>query len=397
MLRAVIFDMDGVLVDSEPMHAQAFVDAMAEFNVSITTEYNYRFVGSTELDMCKSIIDEMNLFISPEDIIAANTRAKRNLVQKEGYVPIPYTKELIKDLYKNGVKLAIASSSSNRDIASVTKGLGISKYFDHLISGTSVPNSKPAPDVFLKALKELGANSNEVLVIEDSMNGALAAKAAGLTCVGFINKNSGQQDLSSAFSLVESFESVNYYYLNMILQRANNEPVTITTTKRLIIRELTVDDIKDLYEIYRNPEVKEYIDDIDDYLELEIEKHKAYIKNIYSFYGYGLWGVYNKESKKLIGRCGIQNREINGQNEVELGYLLDVNHWGLGYAIECASQSIKHAFKNLYIPRIVAVIDKRNERSIKVAKHIGMTLESEIIDRDRQCYLYVIHNPNPVD
>lgn len=391
MLRAVIFDMDGVLVDTEPMHAQAFVDAMAEFGVSITTEYNYRFIGSTELKMCESIIEEMNLSISPTDIIAANTRAKRNLVEKNGYIPVPYTKDLIKNLYQNGVKLAIASSSSIRDIKSVTKALGISKYFDHIISGTTLPHSKPAPDIFLKALKELGANPNETIIIEDSMNGVLAAKAAGIACIGYINENSGNQDLGSAFSLIESFESVNYYYLNMILQRANNQPVTIATSKRLIIRELSIDDIKDLYEIYRSPKVKEYIDDIDEYLENEIEKHKAYIKNVYSFYGYGLWGVFNKESNKLIGRCGIQNRKINGHNEVELGYLLDANHWGYGYAIECASHSIKHVFSNLDIPRIVAVIDKQNERSIKVAKHIGMTLESEIMDRNRECYLYVIH------
>lgn len=392
MLKAVIFDMDGVLVDTEPMHAQAFVDAMAEFNVSITTEYNYRFVGSTELTMCNSIIHEMNLSVSPEDIIAANTRAKRKLIKKEGYIPVPFTKELIQNLYKKGVKLAIASSSSMRDIEAVTKYLGIAKYFDRFISGANLANPKPAPDIFLKALKELGVNAKEALIIEDSTNGVLAGKASGITCIGFINKNSGEQDLSSAFSLIESFESVNYYDLNMILQRAHNRPVTIATTKRLTIRELTVDDIKDLYEIYRNPQVKEFIDDIDDYLENEIEKHKAYIKNVYSFYGYGLWGVYSNDNKKLIGRCGIQNRNINGQNEVELGYLLDVNHWGFGYAIECTSKAIQYAFEYLDIPRIVAVIDKRNTRSVKVAKHIGMTLESEIVDRGRTCYLYTIHN-----
>lgn len=392
MLKAVIFDMDGVLVDSEPLHAKSFVIAMKQFGVEITTEYNYRFVGSTALRMCESVIEEFHLSITPDEILEANSKAIHQLVEDEGYTPIPYTKELIKDLYKHGVKLAIASSSSAKDIENVTKALGIKKYFDKFVSGANLDNPKPAPDVFLKALKELGVNASESIVIEDSMNGALASKAAGIPCIGFINKNSGNQDLSATNVLIESFEHINYSFINNELSRANGEPITIAKTNRLILRELAVSDIKDLYDIYQNPEVRNFIDDIDDYLNIEIEKHKAYIRNIYAFYGYGLWGVFSKEENKLIGRCGIQNREIDGQNEIELGYLLDVDHWGLGYAIECILATLDYAFNTLELPRIVAVIDKRNTRSIKVAKQIGMTLEKEINDRDRDCYLFVIHS-----
>lgn len=392
MLKAVIFDMDGVLVDSEPLHAKSFVIAMEQFGVVITTEYNYKFIGSTTLRMCESVIEEFNLSITPEEILVANSKAVHQLVKEEGYTPIPYTKELIKDLYKHGVTLAIASSSSAKDIENVTKALGIKKYFDKFISGATLLNPKPAPDIFLKALKELGVKASESIVIEDSMNGSMASKSAGIPCIGFINKNSGNQDLSAANVLIESFEYINYSFINDELTRANGEPVTIALTNRLILRELAVSDIKSLYDIYSNPEVRNYIDDIDDYLEIEIEKHKAYIKNIYSFYGYGLWGVFSKADNKLIGRCGIQNRGIDGQNEIELGYLLDVNHWGLGYAIECITATLDYAFNTLELQRIVAVIDKRNARSIKVAKQIGMTLEKEIKDLDRDCFLYVINN-----
>lgn len=394
MLKAVIFDMDGVLVDSEPLHAKSFVIAMKQFGVDITTEYNYGFVGSTALSMCESAIKEFNLSVAPEEILAANAIAIHKLVKEEGYTPIPYTKELIKDLYKHGVKLGIASSSSEKQIEEVTKALGIKKYFDKFVSGASLERSKPAPDVFLKALKELGVKASESIVIEDSMNGVIAANEAGIPCIGFINENSGNQDLSLAHVLIESFEHIDYNFINNELKRANGIPITIASTKRLILRELAVSDIKDLYDIYKNPEVRAFIDDIDDYLEIEIEKHKAYIKNVYAFYGYGLWGVFSKEENKLIGRCGISNREINGQNEIELGYLLDADHWGLGYATECITATLDYAFQTLELPRIVAVIDKLNARSIKVAKRVGMTLEKEIIDRDRACYLYSIHRPN---
>lgn len=391
MLKAVIFDMDGVLVDSEPLHAKSFVIAMKQFGVDITTQYNDRFVGSTALFMCETAIKEFNLSVTPGEILDANTIAIHKLVKEEGYTPIPYTKELIKDLYKNGIKLAIASSSSEKQIEEVTKALGIKKYFNKFISGANLEHPKPAPDVFLKALKELGVKASESIVIEDSMNGATAAKEAGIPCIGFINVNSGNQDLSAANILIESFEYIDYNFINNELKRANGVPITIAATKRLILRELAVSDIKNLYEIYKNPEVRNFIDDIDDYLEIEIEKHKAYIKNVYTFYGYGLWGVFSKKDNKLIGRCGIQNREIDNRNEIELGYLLDANHWGLGYATECIMATLDYAFQKLELPRIVAVIDKRNTRSIKVATQVGMTLEKEITDRDRECYLYSIH------
>lgn len=391
MLKAVIFDMDGVLVDSEPLHAKAFVMAMKQFGVDITTEYNYRFIGSTALSMCESVIKEFHLDLSPDEILDANDAAIRTLIKEEGYTPVPYTLDLIKELYKHGIRLAIASSSSEKQIESVTKALGIKKYFNKFISGARLENPKPAPDIFLKALKELGVKGSESIVIEDSMNGSIAAKEAGIPCIGFINKNSGNQDLSTANVLIESFKDIDYDFLNHVFLRANGLPVTIAVTKRLILRELTVSDIKDLYDIYMNPEVKKYIDDIDDYLDIEIEKHKAYIKNVYGFYDYGLWGVFTRNDNKLIGRCGIQNREIDGRNEIELGYLLDENHWGLGYATECIKAVIRYAFDSLDLSRIVAVMDRRNDRSIKVAERNGLRCEKEIHDRSRECYLYTIH------
>ena len=76
--------------------------------------------------------------------------------------------------------------------------------------------------------------------------------------------------------------------------------------------------------------MKKYIDNIDDYLELEKEKQKAYIQNVYSFYGFGLWGVFGKTSKKLIGRCGLENETSDGATAIELSYLLDSQPWGYG-------------------------------------------------------------------
>lgn len=390
MLRAVIFDMDGVLIDSEPVHAKAAVETLKPYGVELTLDYCYEFIGTSTRFMLQTVIEQYNLSVSCTELETAYQQEKQKLIDREGFSTIPGVIPLIQDLYKHGVQLAIASSSTQSEIENTVRELGIAKYFDKLVSGTTVPNPKPSPDIFFKVLKELGTNASECLIIEDSSNGLSAADAAGIPAIGFVNPHSGKQDLSKASMLIEGFEEINYDFLLLQYRRAHNEPITIIKTKRLIIRELTVDDVKNMYAIYQNPEVKQYIDDIDDYLDVEIEKQKAYIKNVYAFYGYGLWAVFSKDSGRLIGRCGIQKSIIDKKEEYELSYLLDVDHWGCGYATECVGGVLKFCFEKLHLPRVAAVIDRLNERSIQVAKRNRMHREREIWHKNRDCYLYAI-------
>ena len=235
---------------------------------------------------------------------------KKAVLKEEGYQILPGITDLIKDLYQQGIRLAIVSSSSPAEIEHVVKTLGIKKYFTKLISSAQVKQPKPAPDSFLLALKELGVSPKETVVVEDSCFGSQAAKAAGTVCVGFINPNSGSQDLAAADVLLESFEVIDHRFFFNVLQRSIGKPITVANTKRLIIRELAPEDIKDIYAIYQDEEVRKFIPDIDEYLNVEMEKQAAYIRNVYSFYGYGIWGVFSKTTKKLIGKCGIENQMV---------------------------------------------------------------------------------------
>ena len=269
--------------------------------------------------------------------------------------------------------------------------LGIHKYFDQLVSSSNVAHPKPAPDTFQLALKKLGVSAEEAIVVEDSSYGVEAAIAAGIACVGYDNPHSGKQDLSRADVLLESFEGLTPSFFLHVWQRKQKIPVTIANTRRLIIRELTVADIPDLYPIYKDPEVAKFIDDIDDYKEMEMAKQAAYIRNVYNFYGYGLWGVFSKTSNGLIGRCGIENHVVDGQDEIMLSYLLDSNHWGYGYALECCRAVFQYAYHALDIDNIVAVIDKENVRSLRTAKNLGMKPEKDLIYKNRDAVLYRIH------
>lgn len=389
MLKAVIFDMDGVIIDSEPIHNQSTILTLQEFGIHPSMDYLQQFTGTTTAFMFHKIREDYQLSVSTEELIYADQINVKKLFEKNGMTPIPGVIDLIKELSRHGIKMAIASSSSLKQIQTVTKALGIQKYFDKLISGQELAHPKPAPDIFQTALSKLGVNQREAFVIEDSTLGVQAARAASIPCIGYQNPNSGNQDLFAAFLVTDDFHALNYEFLNHTLSRYLGEPVIIKKTRRLLIRELSVEDVKSLYQIYQNPEVCRYIDGMEEYIDIEIEKHKAYIKNVYAFYNYGLWGVFSKEDHKLIGRCGIQNQMIDGQSEIELSYLLDREHWGCGYALECCQAVLSYAAA-LEMTRVVAAIDRLNTRSLRVAERLGMHFEKEIYYHNRHCLLYVI-------
>ena len=390
MLKAVIFDMDGVIIDSEPQHANAALRVLNRHGANADYDYCSSFIGSSTKVFTQDIMKRFSLSISLEELLEEMNLEKKKILKEEGYVVIEGITELIKKLYHAGIRLAIASSSSPAEIENTVKALHIKKYFTKLISCAHVEHPKPAPDSFLLALKELGVSPQETVVVEDSCFGSQAAKAAGIPCVGYLNPHSGNQDLSAANVLLESFAGIDERFFHNILCRSLGKPVMIADTKRLFIRELEPEDIKEIYQIYKDPDIRQYIPDIDDYLEEEMKKQEAYIKNVYSFYGYGMWGIFSKTSKKLIGKCGIENLEVDGRSEIVLSYLLDTNHWGYGYALECCRAVFTYAKEELDIKRIVAVIDKENTRSQNTAKNLGMTIEKEISYKGHDCYLYSI-------
>lgn len=392
MLKAVIFDMDGVIIDSEPMHARAAILALKKYHIDISIDYLDKFIGSTTYYMCLKMIEDFNLATTPEELWKVNGEMKKKLLLTEGHTIVPHIIDLVKDLYTHGIKLYIASSSPSDEIEEVMASLSIKKYFDGYVSGMQVSQPKPAPDIFLEVISRLHLNQNECIVIEDSSNGVNAAAAAGIVCIGFINPNSGKQDLKNAAILVEGFDEVDYNFMIKVYQYSHLEAMTVLTTDRLIVRELTVDDIEALYNIYQDPEIREYLDDFHDSLIVEKEKHIAYIKNIYHFYGFGFWGIFLKEDQQLIGRCGIELKLINNVPEYEIGYLLGKAYQGYGYARECATAVITYSFTELKIPRIVAIIDKSNIRSLHLAKLIGMKQSGECLRNHRSCYRYEITN-----
>lgn len=219
MLKAVIFDMDGVLVDSEVMHAVANVQALKKFGLDMPMEYYLSFAGITKKEMMRMIIEKYNLNATVTEVVEEADRQNDILFEKDGFTPISGACDLVKQLYANGLTLAIASSSPYKDIYQVIEYFEIKDYFKYIISGSDENiNPKPAPDIYKKVLNLLNMNANEVIAIEDTDHGLCAATGAGLKCAGYLNPNSGKQSLDKACKIITDFNTVDKAYLESLIQ-----------------------------------------------------------------------------------------------------------------------------------------------------------------------------------
>jgi HAD superfamily hydrolase (TIGR01509 family) len=215
-VEAFIFDMDGVIIDSEPIHFDVDIQTMSFFGVSITQNELERYVGMTNPEMWGIIKQEYNLPQSVSEIVEYQLSSKIQLLKSIEIQPIDGIQELILELKEHNILLGLASSSPVQFINEVLLKFDLLDYFDCVVSGEEVANGKPAPDVYLEAARRLGVTADKCVVLEDSKNGVASAKAAQMKCIGFINENSGNQDLSKADSLVKTIRDVKVKDLKII-------------------------------------------------------------------------------------------------------------------------------------------------------------------------------------
>ncbi|MBI5332060.1 MAG: HAD family hydrolase [Candidatus Aenigmarchaeota archaeon] len=206
-ISAIIFDMDGVISDTEHLHKKANDEVLKELGIIIDKKDRDRYVGIPTKHYFRRILKKhKNLDIN--DIMKINNEKLKQLIVKE-MKPISGAIELINNIKDAGYKTAVASSTELELIEFILERIGVRDRFDNIVSGSDLDNPKPAPDVFLITAKELDVMPEECLVIEDSANGVRAAKSAGMRCIGFTSANSGNQDLSKADIVVDDLKKIN--------------------------------------------------------------------------------------------------------------------------------------------------------------------------------------------
>lgn len=196
--RTIIFDMDGVLIDSEPMQLAAYNAVLASYAVQLSEEEFMRWcVGRRSYDIVASLREHFELSESVEKLLAAKNTAYASIL-RENIRPMPGLLPLLDHLTSFAYRLAVASSSSIADIEEILAGLRVRQHFQLIVSGEEVPNGKPAPDIFLEAAHRLAVPPGECVVIEDSQKGVEAAVQAGMYCIAVPNRFTAAQDFSRA-------------------------------------------------------------------------------------------------------------------------------------------------------------------------------------------------------
>lgn len=165
----------------------------------------------------------------------------------------------------------------------------------------------------------------------------------------------------------------------------------ILETNRLILRQLVMDDLDELYALYRDPEITRYIPDAPRSREEAQEELEWHMHGHPRHPELGLWATIHKETGKFIGRCGLLPWEIDGQQEVEVAYTIARAYWRQGLGSEAAQAILQYGFEKLNLSRLICLVDEENIASQKVAEKMGMRFEKESRDETGPFWVYSIN------
>jgi HAD superfamily hydrolase (TIGR01509 family) len=197
VIEAVIFDMDGVLIDSEPIHTEATRAMLADLGIEYVPDPDENFFGCTDWDVFHALRARYGL-ADDEGRLSAAWVARSVKLLSRPLVPMRGVPDVLHTLRRSGIRLALASSSAPPIIAATLSGLGLSSVFEITVSGHDVERGKPAPDIFLEAARRLEVRPEALLIVEDSFNGLSAAVAAGIRCVAVPCPSTARQDFTCA-------------------------------------------------------------------------------------------------------------------------------------------------------------------------------------------------------
>lgn len=193
----------------------------------------------------------------------------------------------------------------------------------------------------------------------------------------WLHEDNREQDFSMASYAVEEIEEADYTYFEKVYLRFRGLPWTVAETKRCIIREMTEEDVEDLYRIYQGKNITKYMEALYEDPEEERQFVRAYIKNAYEYYGYGTWVICRKENNRLIGRVGFNLRE--GFEEPELGFVIGEEYQRQGYARECCEAVISLGKEEYEFDQIQVLIKEENLPSLMLSEKLGFTFEEKVL------------------
>lgn len=210
-LKAVLFDMDGVIVDTEPLHRKSYFRMFEDVGIDVSESLYNSFTGQATLPICRTLCEQFELAEKAENLMAIKRKHFKHLFENDSDLALlDGVHDLIKDYYDNDLTLVLASSASMPNINRIFERFDLNQYFKAKISGADLKASKPHPEIFIKAAQLAEKPKDNCMVIEDSTNGIAAAHAAGIYCVGYKSPHSTDQDYSKANKVISRFEEIKY-------------------------------------------------------------------------------------------------------------------------------------------------------------------------------------------
>lgn len=184
-IKAVLFDHDGTIADSEQAHFEMWRDVLYKYNVELShEEYKNQYAGIPTTTNAKTIVDNHSLKVAPTALALAKAKITNDYLAKQAFPLMNGALESVRYFYEHGLKVGIVTGAGREGVNTTLENHGFEKYVSVVVSGDDVKNSKPAPDCYLLAADKLGLQPSECLAIEDTYNGSISAFRANIKCIG---------------------------------------------------------------------------------------------------------------------------------------------------------------------------------------------------------------------
>lgn len=219
-MEAVIFDLDGTLIDSEKVHRKAYFKALEKLGFDLDydqlLDFMFKSQGAPDTKVTQNLVNQFNLDIDPLKIAQAKYQAYKDLIETD-IEAFPGAVEFVKKLAKE-YKIALATSSAEDAMQMGIEKMGLKEVFDQEISGANLKNPKPNPDIFLLAAEKLGVDIKNTIIFEDSRNGLEAAKRSGAKVIAYDNKEENN-DFIKEFYVIDDYENLSVAKLEEIYKK----------------------------------------------------------------------------------------------------------------------------------------------------------------------------------
>ncbi len=377
-MQAVIFDMDGLMLDTEPLYRIVWKRAAAECGY-ILTDDAYRGLVGRGRTTAEQVLSQMAGPDFPLDRFRDLSRdAEVHAFTVEPVSKKPGLDELLSLVESRNLPKAVATSTERAIALPLLARMGLLDRFAAVATGDEVTRGKPHPDLFLLAAQRLETSPSLCLVLEDSEAGATAAVSAGMRVYLVPDLVEPSPDVKRSVQGV--FGSLTDVARNLEIASTTTRFAGIDLpsfrTNRLAAFPLDERDREELLRMHQNEDVMATLGGV----RSEEESSQWLAENLdhWNRHGFGIWIFREATDGRFVGRGGLRRVEVEGRSEIELAYALLHDYWGMGLATEMSEAILKMGVERFQMDGAVALIAAANHRSRRVVEKLGFHFERNV-------------------